>query len=143
VLYYNQEALNGEEEGRRCLVKLFRRLVNLIVGKQEVALVGTSSSQKILDDFFPNMGELQQKLAEVGLGPLLPTLAGVSGKRTAEQFIQVGNPDHRHKFSEVRWDSEKLGPCVTDMEGRHYVTFKNFFGCSCGALKITSERAFI
>ncbi|MBI2064840.1 MAG: hypothetical protein HYT62_02160 [Candidatus Yanofskybacteria bacterium] len=124
-------------------MQFLKRLLNLIRSNQKTLVTSTTPTERVLNDFFPNMEELQQKLAEVGMGPMLPTLAGVPGKRSAEQFLQTGNPEHQHRFSEIRWDNEKLGPSVTDTDDGYYATFKSLFGCDCGALKVTSQRSFI
>ncbi len=88
------------------------------------------------------ISDLRQKLAEIGEGPLLPTLEGVPGKRTSERILDAGNLDHKHTFNEVKWPQE-LGSGVTDAEDGYYATYKYLFVCSCGAKKIVMKRAFI
>ena len=102
-----------------------------------------SNIDSLANELFPGLDQLKQQMAEIGEGPLLPTLAGIPSKRESMELIKSGQPNkfHKCKFKPAEWPTE-LGADVTDIDSM-YGTYKFLSACSCGAQKIYSKRAWI
>ena len=65
--------------------------------------------------------------------------------KLGEDIMAVGSPKCAHRYQEVPWDSDRLGPGVVGFDDPKVVmgmaTFKTLMRCSCGAEKVERKRA--
>ncbi len=84
---------------------------------------------------------------------LTETQEGPSALRPIDQGIVIvieGDPNHRHRFEEAKWNRERDGSDITSVDkdpggevAFPKATFKTLLHCSCGREGIHSARALI
>lgn len=74
----------------------------------------------------------------------------IKPKRLGLEIITPGDKNHKHKFEEINWDPNRLGPSVIDFDKDNgeriafpKATFQDLLICSCGCEAIKKTRALI